>query len=246
MINQSSPTEIINKSIEIVNGDIFDFPSDLLVIPCSTIGTISTSFQKGLRRLNYEYKEGVISELGSIHVDESFSSTKFKWILFATTVNPDEVDESGTTGVLIKIRSFIIERELKSAVLPLLGAGVGSISPLTILDHVYKTFEDMPSWVTITVAVLGKQMFSKIINSNFYQQRNLNINSNKQFPDNIDYASNQDREINQLYSLDKILNSDTWANDDQLGYEIYAKAISEIIREERNQTKPSREQQQQQ
>lgn len=38
--------------------------------------------------------------------------------------------------------------------------------------------------------------------------------------------------------LNKVLNNDTWAEVDQLGYELYATAITGMIREESNQTKP--------
>ncbi len=257
---------LINSSIEIINGDIFQEKADLLVIPCSTANTISDPFRHGLDKLQVQYVDflrSTTTRLGEVRLQKLPRSDNFYNIAYVTSVdnfssNIESIEEIGR-----KLGNLCNENNIKRIATPVLGTGAGGLNPKDSYKFFIEAFnstvehfdslrivvndEKIYNTLNAFIEYDSKELYEEkeessdaLINSNSHS-RNGYFDSKKSF----DFDIPEEKEVEQnktdkkpLYNLGKILSNDVWAEKDKLGYECYAKVISEMIKEECSQTLP--------
>ena len=126
---------------DFLNDSIFNVDCDLLLIPISTVGTISNSFRSGLEELNIptDLWEDKDYELGDIKILPK--KTKNKFIAFACTV--DGYDSAYYAIRLIgkRLAEKITElKDVREIATPVLGTGAGKLQPHLSLNIMRSAF----------------------------------------------------------------------------------------------------------
>lgn len=126
---------------DFLNDNIFDVDCDLLLIPISTVGTISNSFRSGLEEMNIatDLWENKDYELGDVRILPEKSKRKF--IAFVCTVD-------GYDGAYYAIRSIgkrlaekVTElKDIREIASPILGTGAGKLQPHLSLNIMRSAF----------------------------------------------------------------------------------------------------------
>ncbi|WP_167026101.1 COR domain-containing protein [Chryseobacterium sp. Tr-659] len=113
-----------------VYDSIFNVKADLIVIPISTEGTISRSFEKGLENLNispdiWEYKNYKFGEI-KIHFEKELNL----YIVFACSVDEYKNSYYGIQLIGKRLSKMVHElKKIKKIVTPILGTGAGNLAP---------------------------------------------------------------------------------------------------------------------
>ena len=116
--------------IQLRKGDIFRQPADLIVIPCSTAGTVTLMVARSLAGANISMPQRMMD-----YGDVEFSlfegaSNIATYVAYAASVEGGVgSDERTITKIAKKIASFAAKKpEVRDVSLPLLGAGAGGLS----------------------------------------------------------------------------------------------------------------------
>jgi hypothetical protein len=149
-------------------GDLFDGPADLIVLPCSTAGTI-TRFVAN-RLIEYTIprpKRGM--ELGEVEI-MPFSGAEniAQYVAFAASVlsmtsKPDAIRKIG-----LALGKFSFENEsVRTISAPLLGAGAGGLRSETVVDSLSDGFrETAASGATLTIHILHDSVYDRLTRGN--------------------------------------------------------------------------------
>jgi TIR domain len=120
----------MESTIQLRQGDMFAQPTDLIVIPCSTAGTITRRVGKQLEEFNIEWPRG-ISNLGDVKF-ELFkgASNLATYVGYAASVQGMETNVKAIAKIAKSVAQFIAEKsEIRDVAIPLLGAGAGGLTP---------------------------------------------------------------------------------------------------------------------
>ena len=153
-------------------GDLFDGPADLIVLPCSTGGTI-TRFVAN-RLLEYTIprpKRGM--ELGDVQIMPFTGAENIaQYVAFAASVlsmtsKPDAIFKIGRA-----IGKFSLENEsVRTISAPLLGAGAGGLRSETVVDSLSEGFrESAASGATLTIHILHESVYARLTRGNILSE----------------------------------------------------------------------------
>jgi hypothetical protein len=145
-------------------GDMFDGPSDLIVLPCSTAGTITSFVREKLVHHRIPYpKPGM--ELGDVHVLPFEGGENIaQFVAFAASV---EGDHSSTTAIeRIGVQLGECTRRgptVRLIAAPLLGAGAGGLRSEAVVKSLNAGFKSAADEdATLTISVLHREVFERI------------------------------------------------------------------------------------
>lgn len=155
----------------LVEDDLFtSTSSDLIIVPISTSGTISMSFQKGLnanniacnlRKKNYELGE---VEFVAIRSFKTFT----RFIAYACTVHNNHSYYNTVRLIAKEIRQFADENRIITIASPVLGSGAGKLDPYNSINIFIRSFfENMDSSIWIDIFVYNNNIFKTLKKSKF-------------------------------------------------------------------------------
>lgn len=151
------------RGVEIRLGDMFNGPCDLIVLPCSSAGTV-TSFVLA-RLMTHSIPEPKRrSELGDVEiVPFDGAENVAQYVAYATSV----VSNTSTPASLQRIGERLAEfagghPEVGLISAPLLGSGAGGLMPGTSLEALRSGFLSKPHDAKLVVYVLEQRLFDQL------------------------------------------------------------------------------------
>ena len=152
--------------VQLQLGDLFESTADILVIPCSTAGTMSAPFRNGFAKLGIsslalpERKLGLLEDFtNEIPVLRNIPQR----FLFAVSVD----NQSSNYGAIEQI-SFSLALKTKEAgvnniACPLLGTGAGGLAPQEVFRIIKETFERNASPESrLTIIIFEEPLFDQL------------------------------------------------------------------------------------
>jgi hypothetical protein len=130
------------SAVQLRLGDMFDCPSDLIVLPCSTAGTTSSFvFQKLLRHGIPAPRPGM--RLGDVHVMQLKASGNIApYVAYAASVGGPCSDASAIRRIGARLGEYTRTGPLiRTVAAPLLGMGAGRLTGEVVLDAMTEGFE---------------------------------------------------------------------------------------------------------
>lgn len=151
-----------SQSVRLIQGDLFETKRGILVIPRSTTGTVSESFERGLTRLGYMHQLQP-SVLGSVEYGGEIISGLH--LIYATSVNNNSSDYSSISEIGVGLHNLLHGNELSGDVYcPLLGTGAGQLSPFLCLTYLAVPFLKAPFRYPFNIVVFDQILFGNLIN----------------------------------------------------------------------------------
>lgn len=151
------------RGVEIRLGDMFSGPSDLIVLPCSTVGTVTDFVMKQLIAYSIPAPRRR-SRLGDVEVLPFEGGENIaQYVAFATSV----VDNTSTAASLRHIGEKLAEfagehPEVSFIACPLLGSGAGGLMPETSLEALRNGFLAKAHDARLAIYVLQEHLFRQL------------------------------------------------------------------------------------
>lgn len=153
------------SSIELRHGDMFDGPSDLIVLPCSTVGTITPFVNERLIHYNIPHPRFGMS-LGEIQILPFEGAENIaQFVAFAASVTvafTSSLDCIRQIGVRLG-QATRQNRAVRRITAPLLGSGAGGLPHEFVLGSLRDGFRATahPD-STLTISVLDGDVFERL------------------------------------------------------------------------------------
>jgi hypothetical protein len=154
----------MSASVRIRQGDIFDDPSDLIVLPCSTAGTVSGPVAGSMVTFSIPHPKDHMA-LGEVDI-RPYEGGKHsaKFIAFAASVERFTSTIDAIEKIGKELGQFTQDHpSVKKVAVPLLGAGAGSLLPEMAIEYLRKGFAESAAADSILViCVLDKELFDRV------------------------------------------------------------------------------------
>lgn len=163
-------------TVQLEVGDIFNGPSDLIVLPCSTGGMITGFVRSRLEEFDIKYPSGRIAfgdvEFFPLSGAENIAS----YGAFAASVKSMESSEDSIERIGKKIGSFASENQSVQLISsPLLGTGAGGLDPVSAFRSLTKGFfATSPENSILKVCILHEDWHKKIVSDSAYHNHEAN------------------------------------------------------------------------
>jgi hypothetical protein len=145
-------------------GNLFDGPSDLIVLPCSTSGTVTGFVAKSLAHYNIPHpRDGM--RLGEVEFMPFEGAENIaQYVGFAASVNYMESEIDAIREIGSSIGSFTREQPAVRAIAaPLLGAGAGGLQGEKVVGALRQGFEEQASDAAcLTISILHKDVYDRL------------------------------------------------------------------------------------
>jgi hypothetical protein len=154
----------MHSTIQLRQGDMFAQPTDLIVIPCSTGGTITPSVANQLREFDIQWPRGY-SELGEVKFELFKGASNIAtYVGYATSVQAMETSAKAITKIARTVAEFICDKpEIRDVAIPLLGAGAGGLKAGDSLAALMAGFESVsPKAKVINIFVYDGHDFKRL------------------------------------------------------------------------------------
>ena len=150
--------------VQLKLGDMFDGPSDLIVLPCSTSGTITEFVRDRLINHRIPYpKPGM--KLGDVTVmpfqgGESIA----QYVAFAASVRGNSTTEEAIRRIGEQLGSATVEQPtIRRVSAPLLGAGAGGLQSETVVQALSAGFKSTAHRdAKLVIHVLHESVFERL------------------------------------------------------------------------------------
>lgn len=131
--------------IQLFNGSIFDSKCDLVVIPCSTYGSVSKKILDDLlvHRLPAANMEQ-LQESGICFVENDNSLTFASFIAYACSVQDGDTSATPAlvSNIVVRLRNFCLSQGIRKVNIPLLGSGAGNLLPDDAYQILHQVFAE--------------------------------------------------------------------------------------------------------
>jgi hypothetical protein len=151
-------------SVQLVHGDMFDRPCDLIVLPASTSGTATRKVALRLRDLHIPWPSP--APLGSLHVVRFDGGQNFaQQVAWATSVQGLGTDLDAIEKIGREVgKATTVAPYPQNISAPLLGAGAGHLAPEYALDRLTSGFLSTASHeATLRIFVLGEETYARLV-----------------------------------------------------------------------------------
>lgn len=132
--------------VQLIRGSIFDSKCDIIIIPCNSLGGISSSIRKGL--MSYDFPNTIrhISPGDILFVEPFKNLSNASVIGYAASVDASTSSSSEKIieEILHCLKNFCQSQSLHKVNIPLLGTGAGGLSEAVSYDLIKKEFENVP------------------------------------------------------------------------------------------------------
>ena len=150
--------------VQLVHGDMFDGPTDLIVLPCSTGGTVTRTVRRRLQA--FEIPNPRRMTLGEIDFQQSTRPLQqlASFLAFAASVqgytsNIEAIEHIGRQlGILATENKSVLQISA-----PLLGAGAGGLRPHDVVERLSSGFlETAPDQTSLKIYVLDQDVYAEL------------------------------------------------------------------------------------
>lgn len=129
-------------SVQLKFGDMFDGPSDLIVLPCSTAGTITSLVRERLihHRIPYPAPGMKLGDVSVLPFEGGENIAQF--VAYAASVDGDRSTPTAIQHIGAQLGIATRERPtIRRVAAPLLGAGAGRLQSEVVIDELTKGFK---------------------------------------------------------------------------------------------------------
>lgn len=194
--------------IQIKLGDLFDGTSDLIVLPCSTSGTITQFVYNRLRAFNIPIpKSGM--KLGQIDIMPFTGAENFaQYVAYAVSVKNNFSNLSSIKNIGVELGKLTQENSAIRVIhAPLLGAGSGGLQSEHVIESLKEGFISVGnSDSTLIIHILNQLVFERV--KNFFNGKRKVIiepkkenQSEKHIRTFISYTRTDERHFNWIKTL---------------------------------------------
>jgi hypothetical protein len=155
-------------------GNLFDGPTDLVVLPCSTAGTVTDFVARSLSQYRLPSPPTTM-QLGQVHFEPFVGGDNIsQYVAFAASVqsmrsSPDAIGSIGRS--LGELTSSTPSVRAVSA--PLLGAGAGGVQSEIVVEQLRNGFVETASPnATLTISVLHRSVYDRFAGNQPSTKRN--------------------------------------------------------------------------
>ena len=172
--------------IKLKLGNMFDGPSDLIILPCSTSGTITRFVEQHLADFEIQYpKSGM--KLGQVDIMPFTGGENIaQFVAYAASVEHHSSTTKAIEQIGVHIGNFTMSNSsIRAISAPLLGAGAGGLPSESVVVSLRRGFLITASpEATLIINVLHKNVFNRLKNNLLHILKDeLSIkNSNKSEP----------------------------------------------------------------
>ena len=150
--------------INIKLGNLFDGPSDLIVLPCSTAGTVTGFVARTLKNYSIPHPQPGM-KLGQVEFMLFEGGENIaQFVAYACSVDAMTSSKNAIIEIGRTLSKFCMnESSVKSLSVPLLGAGAGGLKSEDVISSLKKGFTELAeNSATMTIFVLSKEIFDRI------------------------------------------------------------------------------------
>jgi hypothetical protein len=154
----------MTASVKLRLGNLFDGPADVIVLPCSTGGTVTGFVARTLSQYSLPHP-GVGMRLGDVEIlpfegGENIS----QFVAFAASVKAMTSSLSAIEAIAAKLGEFTTQEPSARVIsVPLLGAGAGGLQSEAVVAALKKGFEgSADAGASLIVHVLHKEVFDRL------------------------------------------------------------------------------------
>jgi hypothetical protein len=117
-------------TVQLREGDMFAQPTDLIIIPCSTAGTVTRMVAERLRAFNI-VEPRKLMDLGDVEFHFFEGATNIAaYVGYAASVEAMESSVPAISRIAEQIALFVRDKaEIRNIAIPLLGSGAGGLAP---------------------------------------------------------------------------------------------------------------------
>lgn len=152
------------SNVKLRFGDLFDGPSDLIVLPCSTAGTITGFVARSL--VDYKIPHPRVGmRLGSVEFMPFEGAENIaQFVAFAASVAAHESTPKAIRDIGRLIGSFTQEHtEVRAIAAPLLGAGAGGLHSEKVVAALREGFSETASEAAcLTISILHQDVYERL------------------------------------------------------------------------------------
>lgn len=145
-------------------GNLFDGPADVIVLPCSTAGSITGFVARALNQYSLPHPVGDM-EIGGVEILPFEGGENIaQYVAFAASVNAMTSSLSAIENIASKLGRFT-QKESSARVIavPLLGAGAGGLQSEKVVAALKRGFEtNAHEGASLIVHVLHKEVFDRL------------------------------------------------------------------------------------
>jgi hypothetical protein len=145
-------------------GNLFDGPSDLIVLPCSTSGTITGFVAQSLRDFAIPHpREGM--QLGEVEFMAFEGAENIaQFVAFAASVKFNTSDTESIVAIGRSLGEFTSKQAaVRVVATPLLGAGAGGLRSESVVAALREGFEEKASPnACLTISVLHQDVYERL------------------------------------------------------------------------------------
>jgi TIR domain len=136
----------MKSTIQLRQGDMFTQPTDLIIIPCSTGGTVTGIVAKQLEEFNIQWPQGYLN-LGDVKFELFEGASNIAtYVGYAASVQAMETSAKAIARIAETVADFIRDKaEIRDVAIPLLGAGAGGLTTEQSLSALMSGFEKRPT-----------------------------------------------------------------------------------------------------
>lgn len=150
----------MQATVKLRLGNLFDGPADLLVLPCSTGGTV-TSFVAGAL-IHHSIPQPKRMELGDVEIIPFEGAEDIaQFVCFAASVHNYSSTLESVESIGKRLGGFTREQEsVRALSAPLLGAGAGGLPPESVVAALKRGFcSEADPTAVLTVYVLDQSLY---------------------------------------------------------------------------------------
>jgi hypothetical protein len=154
----------MSSNVKLRLGNLFDGPSDLIVLPCSTSGTITGFVARKLVDYSIPHPR-VGTKLGGVEFLPFEGAEHIaQFVAFAASVRGASSSVEAIREIGQSIGEFTQNHsEVKAIAAPLLGAGAGGLQPEQVVAALQEGFDaTAPQTACLTISVLHKEVYEQI------------------------------------------------------------------------------------
>lgn len=161
--DQATPISRRSAKVQVVVGDLFDVVGDLIVIPCSSQGTVNRGLAQKLDE--YEVPYPPLMQLGDVQlVRAARLPDRVQSIAYAASVSGSSSNPNAIRLVGMNLgRLTRGNRRLRKITSPLLGTGAGKLKPRIAFDSLADGFKRTAvADATLCICVLDKTIAEEL------------------------------------------------------------------------------------
>lgn len=154
----------MTASVKLKLGDLFDGPADVVVLPCSTGGTITGFVARTLSKYSLPHPSAGM-RLGEVEILPFEGGENIaQFVAFAASVKSMTSSLSAIEAIAAKLGEFTSnESSARVISVPLLGAGAGGLQSEAVVAALKKGFESSAhDGANLIIHVLHKEVFDRL------------------------------------------------------------------------------------